>query len=123
MLLLNNLFTITGCSHTDEGFEYQILLDEKSIIYSAHFPGKPITPGVCIIQIAQELYEQDTKRTLRLMKIKNVKFLSVMVPGDNKSFVYKFRKIVEENGIVRFQVSVSREETVFAKMSLECKIA
>ena len=123
MLLLNNLFTITGCLHTDEGFEYQILLDEKSIIYNAHFPGRPITPGVCIIQIAQELFEHDTKRALRIMKIKNVKFLSVMIPGDDKSFVYKFTKIVEDNGIINFLVSVTREETIFAKMSLECKIA
>ena len=121
MILRNNIYTVIGNSHTEEGFDYIIGLNADSIIYKAHFPGQPITPGVCIIQMAQELYELETAHTLIISKIKNVKFLSIMIPGGENSFVYKFRKITEEGELVKFQVSVYSEETVFAKMSLICK--
>lgn len=123
MLLQNNLYTVKCNSHTDEGFEYHISLNADSVIYKAHFPGQPITPGVCIIQIAQELYELETTHILNISKIKNVKFLSVMIPDKDKSYVYTFKKISVEEGLVKFQVTVSSEETIFAKMSLICKQA
>lgn len=120
MILKNNLYKVKSSLQSDEGFEYQIFLNADCVIYKAHFPGQPITPGVCIIQIAQELYELETTHVLSIAMIKNVKFLSIMKPEQGKSFVYKFRKISEERELVRFQVSVTSEETTFAKMSLVC---
>lgn len=123
MILQNNLYTVKSNSQSDEGFEYHICLNADSVIYKAHFPGQPITPGVCIIQIAQELYELETTHALSIVKIKNVKFLSVMIPDQGNSFVYKFRKISEEGELVKFQVSVTSEDTTFSRMSLVCKQA
>ena len=123
MLLRNNLYTVKGSSRSDEGFDYLIGLNADSFIYKAHFPGQPITPGVCIIQIAQELYELETAHVLSISKIKNVKFLSVMIPEKNNSFVCQFRKISETVESVKFQVTVTSEEITFAKMCLICEQA
>ena len=37
---------------------YTIKLIPSCVIYQAHFPGEPITPGVCIVQMAKELIEE-----------------------------------------------------------------
>lgn len=122
MKLQNSLYTIVEESHSDEGYEYQIGLNADCEIYKAHFPGQPITPGVCIIQIAQELYELSMKRTTALVAIKNVKFITVMIPEPGKRYMYRFRKIVDDGEFAKFQVVVSLDDTVCAKLSLVCRL-
>jgi len=121
MKLLNNLFSILDREDTEDGFSFRIRLERDCIIYDAHFPGQPITPGVCIIQMAQELFEEETRIKCELTRIKNVKFISIMVPEEGNSFVYSFRKVAEEDGSLKMQVTVTSEDAVNAKLSLVCK--
>ena len=39
-----------------EAMTADIRLLPDNVIYKAHFPEKPITPGVCIVQMAVELF-------------------------------------------------------------------
>lgn len=54
----------------------------ESAVYSGHFPGHPITPGVLMLQAVVELLSHATGRTLALGKVNNVKYLSMMEPDD-----------------------------------------
>ena len=56
MKFLDSLYSVTQSRKTEGGFEFDISLFPEHFIYKAHFPGEPITPGVCIIQIATELF-------------------------------------------------------------------
>ena len=80
MKLKNSLYKIVDKSEQGKGFCYDIVLDSNHTIYQAHFPGEPITPGVCLIQIAQELIDDHLQQKYTLRGIKNVKFLSVISP-------------------------------------------
>ena len=53
-----------------------------SKVYAAHFPGKPITPGVCMIGAVVELLSQAAGQALSLAKVNNIKYLSMMTPDD-----------------------------------------
>ena len=55
MLFRNNLYFIDAAQRTEDGAVYTLRLNPDHVIYKAHFPGEPITPGVCILQIGQEL--------------------------------------------------------------------
>ncbi|MGN0281669.1 MAG: hypothetical protein ACI4B3_05135 [Prevotella sp.] len=59
---------------------FKIRFCPEHAIFKAHFPGLPIVPGVCTIQIVTELAELCLNRSLRLCKAKNVKFLSLLTP-------------------------------------------
>ena len=60
---------------------YRIVLHPDSPIYRAHFPGRPITPGACMIQIVQELAQLHfADRTLQVRSITNLKFLALLEP-------------------------------------------
>ena len=52
-----------------------------SPVYKGHFPGYPITPGVCLVQIALELISEREGRPVRLVASKNIKFTSPVFPG------------------------------------------
>ena len=53
--MLDDLFSIVSCHSGEDGVEYAVRLNPEHFIFRAHFPGMPITPGVCILQMCIEL--------------------------------------------------------------------
>ena len=123
MKLLNNLYVISERETTSFCARYGVCLDEKSFIYKVHFPDEPITPGVCIIQIAKELLEDYEQKNYTIKNIKNVKFLNVISPVTTPHITYVLDKIVvdEANKTCHLQVQVLAEEALLAKLSFTCQ--
>ena len=118
MRLTDGFFIIKTTNDTENGFETVLRTNLEHPIYKAHFPGSPITPGVCIIQAAGELLENKLGHKLYLKTVKNVKFLSVIIPEEGKKVKYSFSNIVEDDSGVKTQVLVSDDATIYAKISL-----
>ena len=120
MILKNSLYTIADKKMEGSGIFYQILLDKNHFIYKAHFPNEPITPGVCIIQIAKELLEDYLHEEYEISYVKNIKFLSVLSPLSTPSVAYVFDKItvLPETNECKTQVQVQQDNVLFAKLSI-----
>lgn len=120
MILKNSLYTIADKKMEGSGIFYQILLDKNHFIYKAHFPNEPITPGVCIIQIAKELLEDYLHEEYEISYIKNIKFLSVLSPLSTPSVAYVFDKVtfLPETNECKTQVQVQQDNALFAKLSI-----
>ena len=116
--MTDNLYTTINVEDTENGFVAEIETNPYHIIYKAHFPGNPITPGVCIINTAGELLENKINRKLWLKNVKNVKFLSVIIPAEGKRIKYAFSNVKEEENGCKVQVQVNDETTIYAKISL-----
>ena len=123
MKFLNNLYHIVSKDVVDASIRYNIHLDASHFIYQAHFPDEPITPGVCIIQIAKELLEEHLDIGLEIQKVKNVKFLNVISPLATPNVTYVFEKIMPDDSEKTYKVmtQVSSGETSLAKLSFTCK--
>ena len=123
MQLLNNLYTIVAKDIPDDKISYNIKLDVNHFIYQAHFPDEPITPGVCIIQIAKELLEDYLAKRLKIYLVKNVKFLSIISPITTPQISCIFDKIMaeKESSTYRVQVHLQSNDTPLAKLSFTCK--
>lgn len=120
MKLLGNLYFIEAVNRPDEGgICYTIRLNAEHVIYKAHFPEEPITPGVCIIQTGMELLDDATGGDMELSCVKNVKFLNILHP-DGTPVNVSIKKIEETEGIVKAQIEFSIPDTPIAKMSLVC---
>lgn len=100
----------------------EIILLENSEIYKAHFPGQPVTPGVCIMQMATEILEYLIDKELSLQKVINAKFLSIIDPIINKCIRFKYSKMEYkhdgESQNIKISVSVENNTIIFAKLSL-----
>ena len=118
MRLTNGFFIIESIQDTEGGFEAVLRTNPEHPIYKAHFPGSPITPGVCIIQAAGELLEKKLNRKLFLKTVKNVKFLSVIIPEEGKKIRYNLSNIVDDENGCKAQITVSDNASVYAKISL-----
>ena len=131
MLLRNNLYTISQKEINGLNGCFTIELNSSHFIYLAHFPEEPITPGVCIVQIGQELLElllEESclkKYRLEIKKVKNVKFLSVISPKNNTTIVYTMKKVeMSEDAMeVKAEIDVSFKDEIKAKISLVLSVS
>jgi 3-hydroxyacyl-[acyl-carrier-protein] dehydratase len=129
MKLKNSFFTIEESSSATQ---IVVRLNSEHPIYQAHFPGEPITPGVCIIQIAKELLEEALQRgnycendknwqgQYHLVAVKNVKFLAPISPLETPLVTYTLQKVTlsDDGTIVKAQITVESTDKLMAKLSL-----
>lgn len=80
MKLLNDFFFIEETTACDGAIRCRLRINPQHVIYRAHFPGNPVTPGVCIVRMVTELLEACCGGHPELVRIVNVKFLHVLDP-------------------------------------------
>ncbi len=121
MRLSGTFFTVISTKETGKGFEPLIRLEPDNVIFKAHFPDYPITPGAVQIRVATELLEHHLGKSLNLMRVTDLKFMEPLFPG--VEVTYSFKKMTLTDGILKVELSVRSEEKVFSRMSLEYTIA
>jgi len=121
MILKNQLYTISGMTADAACPVYAVRLNGSHFIYQAHFPGEPVTPGVCLLQMSKELLEDYLQRPLTVKAVKNMKFLAVLSPITDPEVTFVMEKIVEAGDAVSAQVSVQTADKDFVKLSFTCQ--
>ncbi len=120
-MLLKNLYEIKSTEKTEEGISAKIHLDKDHEIFKGHFPGNPVMPGVCMIQIIKELTEQATGKYLFLSVSSNIKFMAIINPEKNPDLQLSI-DIADENGEVKVKNTTMFEDTVALKLNATFKI-
>lgn len=122
MRLKNDLYTVLRRDTNALAGTFEVKLNPECFIYKAHFPGEPVTPGVCIVQVAKELLEELVDCQLDIVRVKNVKFLSVLSPTDDSvvTFCVKKVEVSEQTREVSTQMEVSAGGMAKAKLSFTC---
>lgn len=85
----------------DNEYIANIHFNNKHEIFKGHFPGKPIVPGVCMIQIVKEIVSSAFDLNLTLKSSRNIKFTALIDP--NKTPDLKLQLTIErkEDNTVR----------------------
>jgi len=117
MILKDNFYTIQTQTISDGKAEFRVKLNVGNFVYQAHFPNNPITPGVCLIQMAVELFGFLKDESFNIKTLKNVKFTAPINPLEfpEVGFVLEF---AEKESFWQLKVLIKEKETIFAKMSV-----
>lgn len=121
MRLADDFFRVVSKECTDELIRFKVRMNSEHPIYKAHFPDNPITPGVCLLQIATELLEGKMGQRLSLLKLTRMKFRHVVRPGDELWFVYSNMEM-EEN-VLRVRVNIDGDDINYAQMFIELRMS
>lgn len=78
MSLLNDFYTIIA----QDEHSFTIRFDAAHPIFAGHFPGHPVVPGACLLQIAEELASIQAGRTVHFLSVRNLKFRQPVTPDD-----------------------------------------
>lgn len=125
-MLQDRLFYISSQGVPEEGEKgtenavYTVCLNPDHSVYAAHFPGNPITPGACLVQMCVEILSHHTGRELVLSGLTGVKFLHPLRPVPEKEIFVGIAGKREERGYSA-NLTIKDAETVFARMKLICR--
>jgi 3-hydroxyacyl-[acyl-carrier-protein] dehydratase len=114
----DNLFSIVSENIADSQSDFTIRLNGSHPIYTGHFPDDPITPGVCIIQMAVDLFSRTMRGEYHLLKAKNVKLIQIIRPNEHPEVHYRLTWEKTEDGPFAVKVLVDGGEVTFSKMSV-----
>jgi 3-hydroxyacyl-[acyl-carrier-protein] dehydratase len=117
-MLLKDFYKIISLENTvDSKYRVQILINEKHEVFKGHFPGNPIMPGVCMMQIIKELTEQITESSLFLQSLSNVKFMALINPFLNPELLLELDVTTTEDNLIKVKNVSYFDETVALKLS------
>ena len=123
MILLNDFFTISDkvTSETEIWAELFINADHK--IFEGHFPNQPVVPGVCMMQMIKEIYEELTGNTTNLVQAAELKFLAVINPLENNLINASIKTAEEESGAIKITASLFKDELVHFKCKAQLQVS
>jgi len=120
-MLIEELYKIEGLSNTETDITAKIHLNAQHEIFEGHFPGNPIMPGVCMMQIIKELTEEVLGKELFLQTSTNIKFMAKINPETDPDLVLNI-SFSEEEGIVKLKNNTYFGETLALKLNAKYKI-
>ncbi|MGS0525410.1 3-hydroxyacyl-ACP dehydratase FabZ family protein [Zobellia nedashkovskayae] len=115
-MLIEGLYTVKSFEKEEQTVKATVKLNAAHEVFKGHFPGNPVMPGVCMIQIIKELTEQATGKTLFLSVASNVKFMAIINPEKNDTIQLTLN-VTEEGGTVKVKNTTTFDDTLALKLS------
>lgn len=122
MILLNDFYTLLHHEPSPGSVKAKISINKDHRILEGHFPGLPIVPGVCMMQIIREIMEVTTNKSLSLTGADNMKFLSVINPDQNTEVEVAIT-YVEETPKIMVNATLFAGTLTFFKLKATLKIS
>ncbi len=121
MSILKDFYTVNEIGQKENGiFSAKISLNKNHEIFKGHFPGNPVTPGVCMMQIVKDLTEEILQIKLFLKSASNVKFMAIINPEETPYLVLDLDISVTDDD-VKVKNTTLFGETIALKMSVTYK--
>lgn len=103
-MLLEGLYSFINKTENDGSISYTIELNENHDIFKGHFPGSPILPGVCSLQILKACCEDYLTKPLQYVSISSCKYINTVDPTVNKIISFNFTLTPNDN---QFQLAAT----------------
>ncbi len=117
-MVLKDFYKVLSEEKTgDSKHTITILVNKNHEVFNGHFPGNPIMPGVCMIQIIKELTESITKSSLMIQTLTNVKFMALINPETNPELRLELDITSTGDNLVKVKNTTYFNDTVALKLS------
>ncbi|MBP7781042.1 MAG: hypothetical protein KA051_02815 [Paludibacteraceae bacterium] len=121
-MLLDNYFYIEKQEKDEEDFLFLVRLNTEHPIFNGHFPGNPISPGVCNIQMIKECAERIMGCQLRLDNIKQCKFSNLIIPSSELRITISIRLQQIEGDRIKLHGIISTGDIKNTELKAEGKM-
>ncbi len=115
-MLLDTFFKILSTSREEEKTVVQVELEKDHKIYEGHFPGNPVVPGVCLIQMIREVIEELQGQKLRLMAADETKFLNIVNPLTSNFLTIEVKNRPKSENPLAFSFFITDGQFTYLKM-------
>jgi len=111
-----DLFSIIQITHGEGSVLSALSINPASNILNGHFPGHPVVPGACMLQIVKEVLESALACSFLLKKADHLKFMSLIEPENNREAQLEIVYREAAEGDVNVNAKLSVGETVCFKL-------
>ncbi len=84
-MLLKDFYVVDSSVKNGPDCCTEIKINKDHHVYAGHFPNRPVTPGVILMQLFKEEAERLSTHKLQLEKASNVKFTAVVDPHEDEN--------------------------------------
>lgn len=78
--MLNDFYTLYGFESANSTLHCTITYNPEHRIFEGHFPGNPIVPGVCTMQMIGEMLHRALSIPVILKEASSIKYLQLITP-------------------------------------------
>ena len=114
-MLADKFYSTISYATTDNGANASLRHNRQSPIFSGHFPETPVVPGVCSVQMIQELVEKATAKRLMLISADSLKFLGLINPDETPEIDIDVTFKCEEQGEFAATATIASKGTILLK--------
>lgn len=120
-MLLKDFYTVNEIAVADQSATAKITINKEHKVFKGHFPGNPVTPGVCMMQIIKELTEEIVGEKLFMESCSNVKFMAIINP-ELTPVLHLDLSISKDDNLVKVKNATKFNDTVALKLSSVFKV-
>ncbi len=127
-----NYYHILSSDTTSDGGMFRVSLNADCEVYQGHFPGEPISPGVCNIQMIKECAElllQDTftagetpappVETMLLSHIRQCRLTTLVTPQQHPEVEVRVAILSRSEDTITFRGTIGKAEEVYMELKGE----
>ena len=120
-MLLKDFYSVIQSNQAAGEFITEIKINKNHRLYKGHFPGRPVTPGVILMQLFKEEVERQFNCSLQLQTATNIKFMAVVDPNQGENFTLH-SNIEKENGFLKLKGIAKHNSCIALKINSLYKI-
>ena len=114
-MLQGDFYTVSNIVIDGNALKALLNLSVSHSIFAGHFPGHPVLPGVCMMQMVKEMLELQIERETKLEKASTMKFLNMINPEVNSNVSIDVKHSIAEDGKINVDAQLYGEAKVFFK--------
>ncbi len=80
-MLNNSFYRVINKQETDGSITLTVEFNAAHKIFEGHFPGQPVVPGVCMLQMIKEQLAGQVQKQIILREAAQVKYLNMITPA------------------------------------------
>ena len=80
MILAGSFYTVVNPVTEPESLRAVVKINAEHPIFEGHFPGQPVVPGACMVQLVKDVLCETLDAIVILKKAASIKFINMITP-------------------------------------------
>ena len=120
--MIDNYYSVLSCTTTDHRTGVvSVHLNAGCCVYEGHFPGNPVSPGVCNINMIRECAELISQCKLRIVRVKQCRLTTLVTPLTHPQIDVTIDLQEQEDGAFRLNASIGKDGDNYLTLKAEMK--
>ncbi|MCM1034427.1 MAG: hypothetical protein NC038_02495 [Paludibacter sp.] len=121
-MLIEDYYTIISLCLQGDTAVFTLHLNPDCKVYEGHFPGTPVSPGVCNIQMLKECLEALLGKRVLLHNIQQCRLTVLVTPIEYPQVEARIEIVASDEQQVKFHAVLGNHDQVYLDLKAEAKI-